>query len=119
MKKTEITFDMGLIIYISSTNEEKIHERNPLKIFRSFILFYNWAEKYQVHLEGRYFNNKFLKLAWTSIAEVGMTTWHVVNKQKSFSKIEMQTKMEDVLGLLGVIRVPFGINWCFIPYCCF
>ncbi len=46
MKKTEITFDMGLIIYISSTNEEKIHERNPLKIFRSFILFYNWAEKY-------------------------------------------------------------------------
>jgi hypothetical protein len=46
MKKTKITFDMGLTIYISSTNEEKIHERNPSNIFMSFILFYNWAEKY-------------------------------------------------------------------------
>lgn len=87
---------MGLTYYIHIIHgPKKIHERNPLNICRSFIFFYIWAKKYQFHFEGKYFINKILKPAWTSIVEVGMITWHAVNKQKSLSKIEMQTKMED------------------------
>ncbi len=59
------------------------------------MFFQSWAEKYQFHFEGKYFNNEILKPTWTSIVEVGMITWHTVNKQKGFSKIEVQTKMED------------------------
>jgi hypothetical protein len=65
-------------------------------------------------------NKKILKQASTSMMEVGIVSWRVVNKHKLFRETSKHAKIEGSFKCVWCHLGIFGsgectINWCFHP----
>jgi hypothetical protein len=96
------------------------YTRQPLDIFRSFILYHLWTERCRKHFDDQYSLQKVLFQAWVATVEVGMATWKAIKSHRPARDPDIQSSIELVfrkewfhLNIFGTDNAT--IRWHYLP----
>jgi hypothetical protein len=96
------------------------YPRQPLDIFRSFILYHLWTERCRKHFGEHYSLKKVLTQAWVATVEVSMASWKAIRSQRPTKDPEYQDSIEHSfrnewlhMSILG--KDDATIRWHFLP----
>ncbi len=96
------------------------YTRQPLDIFRSFILYNLWTERCRKHFDDQYSLQKILLQAWVATIEVGMATWKAIRFHCPAWASDLQSSIELTFRKEWLHLNIFGtdnatIRWHYLP----
>ncbi len=94
--------------------------RQPLDIFRSFILYHLWSKRCRKHFGDQYSLKKVLTQAWVATVEVGMASWKAIGSHRPTKDLAIQASIEINFRKEWLHMNIFGednatIRWHFLP----
>jgi hypothetical protein len=96
------------------------YPKQPLDIFRSFILYHLWSERCRKHFGKQYSLKKVLTQAWVATVEVGMASWKAIRSHRPTKDPVIQTSIEldfrkEWLHMNFLGKDNATIGWHFLP----